>query len=517
MSHTAGHPVTTVAPRSGTLLTTNAVESDSATVDDVIGAAEQAAPILEGLARAGRARLLRELAQALAAARERIIPVADEETGLGPARLNGELTRSVYQLGFFADVLDEGSYVEATIDHSGNTPMGPRPDLRRMLVPLGVVGVFGASNFPFAFSVPGGDTASALAAGNPVVVKAHGSHPGTSLLIHEILQEAIVKFGAPAGTLGLVFGRAAGEQLVAHPAVKAVGFTGSLSGGQALLDIIDKRPEPIPFYGELSSLNALVITPAAARDRAAEIGEQLVGSVTGSSGQLCTKPGLVLIPAGADGDTLVKAAAAALERSELVPLLNPRIHQSYEHDTARLIETPGMAKIASGSPAPDHGLFVSPLLVGVDAAEISQAAFAEYFGPAAVLARYANEAELMAVVDRLPASLTATVHTGAGEETAALVSALRRRAGRLVFNAFPTGVAVSWAQHHGGPWPATNSLHTSVGATAIRRFLRPLTWQNAPEAALPDELRDNPTASLPRRIDGELLPRKADAAEHTRP
>lgn len=505
MSHTPGDPVTTVAPRSGTRLTTNAVESDSSAVDDTIAAAAEAAPVLEALGRLGRARLLRGFAQALEAARDRIIPVADEETGLGSARLNGELTRTVYQFEFFGGVLDEGSYIEATIDHSGDTPMGPRPDLRRMLVPLGVVGVFGASNFPFAFSVPGGDTASALAGGNPVVVKAHGSHPGTSLLIHEVLQDAIVKFGASAGTLGLVLGRAAGEQLVAHQEIKAVGFTGSLSGGQALLEIINRRPEPIPFYGELSSLNALIITPAAARDRAAEIGEQLVGSVTGSSGQLCTKPGLVLVPAGADGDTLVKAAAAALERVELVPLLNPRIHQSYEHDTARLIETPGVARIAAGPPAPEQGLFVSPLLVTVDAAEIPQAAFAEYFGPAAVVARYANEAELMAVIDRIPASLTASVHTGTGEETPAFLSALRRRAGRLVFDAFPTGVAVSWAQHHGGPWPATNSVHTSVGATAIRRFLRPLTWQDAPEAALPDELRDDPTAPLPRRIDGRLL------------
>jgi NADP-dependent aldehyde dehydrogenase len=323
-------------------------------------------------------------------------------------------------------------------------------------------------------------------------------------LIHEVLQEALAAFGAPAGTLGLVFGRGAGERLVAHSAVKAVGFTGSLSGGQALLKIINARPEPIPFYGELSSLNALIVTPAAARDRATAIGEQLVASVTGSSGQLCTKPGLVLIPAGPDGDTLVKAAAAALERVELVPLLNPRIHQSYLEDTARLIETPGMTEVATGAPAPDHGLYVSPLLVSVDAAEISEAAFAEYFGPAAVIVRYSDETELDSVISRLPASLTATVHTETGDEDPGFLSALCQRAGRLVFNAFPTGVAVSWAQHHGGPWPATNSFHTSVGATAIRRFLRPLTWQNAPEATLPDELRNDPSMSLPRRIDGEL-------------
>lgn len=503
MTRTESCPVTAISPRTGAKLTTGAVESDSTVVSDVIAEAAAAAPALEALGRSGRARILRRLAGALEAARERIISIANSETALGEDRLGGELNRTTYQLEFFAEVLDEGSYVEATIDHAGTTPMGPRPDLRRMLVPLGVVAVFGASNFPLAFSVPGGDTASALAAGNPVVVKSHSSHPGTSLLVHEILRKALADAGAPPGALGLVFGRTAGEQLVAHPAVKAVGFTGSLSGGQALLDIINARPEPIPFYGELSSLNAVVVTPAAARERAAEIGEQLVGSVTGSAGQLCTKPGLVLVPAGADGDALVKAAAAALERSVVVPLLNPRIHRSYVADTARLTAARGVSTVATGAPASD-GLTVSPVLATVDAAQIPDAAFAEYFGPAVVIARYSTPAELAAVIDRLPPSLTATVHTGAGEQHLPFLTAFGRRAGRLVFNGYPTGVAVSWAQHHGGPWPATNNLHTSVGATAIRRFLRPLTWQNAPTGVLPDELTDKPATPLPRRIDGRM-------------
>lgn len=504
MTRAESRAVTAISPRTGATMTTRAVESDATVVGEVISAAAAAVPALDALGRRGRATLLRGIAGALEAARERIIPVADSETGLGEARLNGELTRTVYQFEFFADVLDEGSYLEATIDHAGPTPMGPRPDLRRMLVPLGVVGVFGASNFPFAFSVPGGDTASALAAGNPVVVKAHSSHPGTSLVIHHVLQEALMVAGAPAGALGLVFGRAAGEWLVAHPMIKAVGFTGSQSGGQALLDIINARPEPIPFYGELSSLNALVVTEAAARERAGEIGEQLVGSVTGSAGQLCTKPGLVLIPAGTDGDAVVRAAAAALERAQVVPLLNPRIQQSYLDDTVRLAATPGVSTVATGAPGEGTGLTVSPVLVTVDAAEIPDVAFAEYFGPAAVIARYSTTAELAAVIGRLPSSLTATVHTGTDEQNLGHLAALGQRAGRLVFNGYPTGVAVSWAQHHGGPWPATNSLHTSVGATAIRRFLRPLTWQNAPADVLPDELMDTPATPLPRRIDGQL-------------
>ncbi|HVV24513.1 MAG TPA: aldehyde dehydrogenase family protein, partial [Pseudonocardiaceae bacterium] len=373
-----------------------------------------------------------------------------------------------------------------------------RPDLRRMLVPIGPVAVFGASNFPLAFSVPGGDTASALAAGNPVVVKAHGSHPGTSRLVFEILRDA-----APDGVIGIVFGRAAGERLVTHPVIRAVGFTGSLDGGRALLDAINARPDPIPFYGELSSLNALVVSEHAARERAARIGEGLVASVTGSAGQLCTKPGLVLVPSGADGDAVVAAAAAALTRAEVVPLLNRRIRDSYMADTRGLRQTPGVSTVAHGVAVSD-GFGVPPLLVTVAADHVADAAFAEYFGPAAVIVRYATTTELTDVIARLPASLTASVHLGAAEPAPPWLDRLRHTAGRLVFNGYPTGVAVSWAQHHGGPWPATNSLFTSVGATAVRRFLRPVTWQDAPATALPDELRDIPAHPLPRRVDGTM-------------
>ncbi|MDQ0380916.1 aldehyde dehydrogenase (NADP(+)) [Amycolatopsis thermophila] len=504
MTTRESRPVAGTDPRTGSPLAPGAVETTPDGLDEIVAAAADAAPALEALGRAGRARLLRALARALDRAREEIVAAADAETALGPARLGGELTRTVYQLEFFAGVLDDGGYVEATIDLAGETPMGPRPDLRRMLVPIGPVAVFGASNFPLAFSVPGGDTASALAAGNPVVVKAHGSHPGTSRLVHELLQKALTAAGLPAGTLGLVFGRTAGERLVAHPAIKAVGFTGSLSGGRALLDIIGTRPEPIPFYGELSSLNALVVTAAAARERPGEIGTGLIGSVTASSGQLCTKPGLVLVPAGADGDAVVEAARSALGDAPVIPLLNQRIHQSYLDGTARLTGVPGVSTVARGVPSAGGGFWVAPWLASVDAADMPDEAFAEYFGPAAVVARYSTQAELRAVVDRLPASLTATVHLGADEKADELVAALGRRAGRLVFNGYPTGVSVGWAQHHGGPWPSTNSLHTSVGATAIRRFLRPLAWQNAPVHLLPDELSDEPVCPLPRRVNGEL-------------
>lgn len=504
MTTTDSRPVEGIDPRTGGALPIAAVEASAQEVHDVVVAAAASAPALDAMGRAGRARLLGALADAVEARGDEIVATADAETGLGVPRLTGELVRTAFQLRFFADVLTEGSYLEATIDRAGDTPMGPRPDLRRMLVPIGPVAVFGASNFPLAFSVPGGDTASALAAGNPVVVKAHGSHPGTSRLVHEVLSAAAADAGAPTGTLGLVFGRAAGEELVAHPGIRAVGFTGSISGGRALLDIIGRRPEPIPFYGELSSLNPLVVTAAAAAERPVEIGTALVASVTGSSGQLCTKPGLVLVPTGPDGDAVVAAAADALRTAAVVPLLNPRIHESFLRDTERLTRTAGVSSIAQGERADGPGLHVGALLVTVPAAEVPAAAFDEYFGPAAVVVRYDGPDELASVLAKLPASLTATVHSGSTEEPVALVRALERTAGRIVFNGFPTGVSVSWAQHHGGPWPATNSLHTSVGATAIRRFLRPISWQNAPAGVLPAELRDG-AVDLPRRVDGSLV------------
>ena len=320
--------VVSTDPRTGETVEVVAQETSTAEVDRLCGAALAAAPALDGLGRAGRAALLRALADALEARRDDVVTVADRETALGPTRLNGELTRTGYQLRLFADVLDEGSYLEAAIDHAGDTPMGPRPDLRRMLVPIGPVAVFGASNFPLAFSVPGGDTASALAAGCPVVVKAHGSHPATSQLVFDVLVQAAHEAGAPDGTLGIVHGLQAGADLVAHPAIRAVGFTGSVNGGRALLEIIERRPDPVPFFGELSSLNPVVVTPAAAAERGGRIGGELVGSFTLGGGQFCTKPGLAFVPAGPEGDAVVDAMAEAVRGSAAPVLLNAGIAAS---------------------------------------------------------------------------------------------------------------------------------------------------------------------------------------------
>jgi NADP-dependent aldehyde dehydrogenase len=493
--------VTSVDARTGEAVTTVAQETTSEETAAACARAAAAFPGLEAMGRYGRADLLRAMAGALEAARERIVPLADRETALGERRLDGELTRTCFQLNHFAEVLHEGSYLEATVDHAGPTPMGPRPDLRRMLVPLGPVGVFGASNFPLAFSVPGGDTASALAAGCPVVLKAHPSHPATSQLCFELMSDAVRETGAPEGTLGLVHGVRAGTDVVAHPAIRAVGFTGSHRGGRALLDIANARPEPIPFYAEMGSLNPLVVTPSAAAERPEEIAEGYAGSFTLGAGQFCTKPGLVFLPAGEEGERLRAELARRVSALAGTPLLNSAIATAFDAGVERLTGAHGARVLAAGEGPP------APVLFAAAAADLSGPLLEECFGPAAVVVEYTGEEELLRALAALPGNLTATVHTGAAETVlpARLATALRDKAGRLIWNGYPTGVAVAHAQNHGGPYPATsNPLHTSVGATAIRRFLRPVTWQDAPAEVLPAELRDA-DPGIPRRVDGVLV------------
>ncbi|MFE7223796.1 aldehyde dehydrogenase (NADP(+)) [Nocardioides sp. NPDC057577] len=494
-------------PATGEEIPTELRATTTEEVDQVVTEAQAAMPALAALGREGRARLLEAMADRLQGHGPALVETAMSETGLARPRLEGEVGRTTFQLCLFAEAVREGSFLEAAIDHAGQTPLGPAPDVRRMLVPLGPVAVFGASNFPLAFSVPGGDTASAVAAGCPVVVKAHESHPLTSQLAFDALRAAVEDLGLPPGTIGLVHGREAGASLVAHPLVKAVGFTGSPAGGRALLDLVNARPEPIPFYGELGSLNPLVVTLGAAAARGAAVAEGLAASITGSGGQLCTKPGLVFVPAGEAGDRLVEELAAILAESVAQPLLNVGIASSYREILGRLAAAPGVTSaVTSAVTAQEQSepAWAAAGLLVTGSAELPEI-LEECFGPAAVVVRYADEADLVAALKQVPGSLTASLHSEPDESalTRRLVAAVTPLAGRLVFNGFPTGVRVSWAQHHGGPWPSTNTLHTSVGVTAMRRFLRPLVWQDAPEHLLPDELRDGHTAT-PRRIDGTL-------------
>lgn len=497
--------ITSTDPRTGVATDAHLEPTTDAEVAAIVEAAHVAFLDLRTRPRAWRAGMLRACADALEARRPALVEVAGAETGLAPARLEGELTRTTTQLRMFADAVDEGSYLEAAIDHAGATPMGPGPDIRRMLVPLGPVAVFGSSNFPFAFSVPGGDTASALAAGNPVVAKAHSSHARTSALAFEALAAGVAAAGGPAGTVGIVYGQPAGTALVAHPRIAAVGFTGSLSTGRILLDVIEGRERPVPFYGELSSLNPLVVTAAAAAARGGAIAEGLFASIAGSAGQLCTKPGLAFVPTGADGDALVADLVARARAAQPQPLLNARIHASFDEIRGRLVGEGRARELVAPTAAPE-GFGVSPAVLEIAVDAVTPAVAEEAFGPLVVVVRHHELDEVVAALDVVPDSLTATLHAEAHElaSLAGVAADLADRAGRLVVNGYPTGVRVSWAQHHGGPWPATNTLHTSVGMTAIRRFLRPFAWQDAPEALLPIELHDA-DPGIPRRIDGALV------------
>jgi NADP-dependent aldehyde dehydrogenase len=483
-------PVLSIDPRTGESRGQVAVEADAAAVDAAVRSAHAT---LDALAdRPLRAALLRAAAEAVEHAADELIAAADAETALGVPRLTGELARVAYQFRFFAGIVEDGSYLGVVIDQPDPAAVPPRPELRRWKVPLGAVAVFAASNFPFAFSVPGGDTASALAAGCPVVVKAHPDHPATSELAACAIREAAEKVGLPADVLTLVHGRQAGVDLVNHPLITAVGFTGSIPGGRALFDLAAARPVPIPFYGELGSLNPVLITERLAATRPEQTAAALVASYTLGQGQFCTKPGLVLVPAGTAGDTLVTAAIEAAKSVAPGPLLDTRMRANFLAGFAARAADPGVRTLAVAEEAPGDGApqAVHAGLLEVDAPDVSHDLLEECFGPVTVLVRYRDPAEAEAVLARLGGNLTATLHADPAEpEAAAWLARLSRFAGRVIFGGWPTGVAVAPAMTHGGPYPATTSPTTSVGGTAIDRWLRPVTFQTVPPALLPAELQ----------------------------
>ncbi|MDQ0736855.1 aldehyde dehydrogenase family protein [Arthrobacter agilis] len=508
--------LTTTNPRTGVSAATTLEPTTAEGVDAAARRAAAAAAELQRRGREFRATLLEAMAASVENARGRLVAIADAETGLGTVRLNSEVSRSAFQFQLFAEAVREGSYVEAMIDHAAETPLGPAPDVRRMLVSVGAVAVFGSSNFPFAFSVLGGDTASAIAAGSSVVIKAHGSHLLTSQLSLEVLQEAARAVDAPDGTFDAVFGQEAGLALVVHPAIRAASFTGSLFAAESLQRAINTRPDPIPFFGELSSVNPIIVTEGAARARGEAIASGLFASFTGSAGQLCTKPGIAFIPDSASGQALVESLKALTQEARPQVLLNDRIRNSFGVISERLVGA-GAVEIAGGSGRSEHeqdtpgedpsqGFTVAPTLLETTASSLTGELAEECFGPLIVVARYSTVDEVRDAFGQVPRSLTATVHAkdDEGPIITRLAPILEASAGRIVFNSYPTGVRVTWAQHHGGPWPSTNSQHTSVGVTAVRRFLRPLAWQNAPQSALPEELRDG-FSTIPRRIDGALV------------
>lgn len=448
-----------------------------------------------------RVRWLEEVASALETHADELVALGQHETHLEEGRLRFELRRSVFQLRLFMDEIIHGEHLDATIDHADPSwGMGPRPDIRRVSVPLGVVGVFGASNFPFAFSVMGGDSASALAAGCAVVHKIHEGHLQLALRTGAVVQEALQRAGAPDGLFSTIVGRQAAELLVDHPLVKAIGFTGSTVGGRALFDRASRRPAPIPFYGELGSINPVFVTERAWSARREEILAGYAASFSMGMGQFCTKPGLLFAPVGDVEDT-----AGILQRElaskPVTPLLSPKLREGYDKALNAVQTTPGVEVLLPG----DDSVAPRPTVLLTTADVIRQRPGIleqEMFGPATLVIRYQPGTDLVGLARMLEGQLTATVQADPDEDVTELLTELRERSGRLLWNAWPTGVTVTYAQHHGGPYPATTATTTSVGTAAIGRFMRPVAYDSFPPSQLPEPLRDDNPWGIRRRVNG---------------
>jgi alpha-ketoglutaric semialdehyde dehydrogenase len=457
------------------------------------------------------AAFLDQIAEEILRLGDDLIRRANLETALPEARLTGERGRTVNQIKMFAELVREGSWVEACIDRAipDRQPL-PKPLLKRMLIPIGPVVVFGASNFPLAFSVAGGDTISALAAGNPVVVKAHPAHPGTSELVAQAIQKAAETMRFPAGIFSLLHGPSpeVGLQLVRHPATKAVGFTGSLQGGRTLFDAAAARPEPIPVYAEMGSTNPVFVLPGALERNADALAQGLVQSVTLGVGQFCTKPGLVFGMRGAGLAAFEQAAGKFAGTVQTGTMLYSAICDRFHESVIKAEKVPDVRVLGKSGQPPGTGQ-AAVVVLATDAATFQHHEFLreEMFGPATLFVTCSSSDELESLARNLPGQLTATIH-GTEQDLAQhqnLIRILQQKVGRLIFNGFPTGVEVCASMHHGGPYPATTGAHfTSVGTAAIKRFARPICFQSFPDNAVPLELRSQNARNIWRLIDGQL-------------
>jgi 2,5-dioxopentanoate dehydrogenase len=481
-------------------------------VDRAVRLAREAFASYSRISGKQRGKLLRQIATNIEAVASEVIERAELETALPKGRLQSETARTCGQLRLFAQVVEEASWLIARIDRadSERKPL-PKPDIRSMLRPLGPVVVFGASNFPLAFSVAGGDTASALAAGNTVVVKAHPAHPGTSELVGEAVRQAVRECGLPEGVFSLLFdkGNDVGTVLVQHPLVKAAGFTGSRQGGVGLMRLASSRPEPIPFYAEMSSTNPVFILPGALRQNSEKIAAGLHVSFTLGAGQFCTKPGMVFLPDGADATRLQERLQQPVKETAGFHLLTEGIRSSYESGIKNRRNKSNLKLVAEAVPSQDGEPVVTAVLFETDAQSFLKdpELSAEIFGPSTLLVRHSRRDEVLEIARQLEGHLTATIH-GTIEDLrdySDLIAILEDKVGRLIFNGFPTGVEVSHAMVHGGPFPATSDgRSTSVGTQAIYRFSRPVCFQGFPDQALPDELKDANPLGIWRMIDGEM-------------
>jgi NADP-dependent aldehyde dehydrogenase len=504
---THGAPQLAIAAADGSRLDPPYYAATPADLDRAAYAAAAAFEVYGRLGGADKANLLRAIADRLEAAGAAIVARAGLETALPPARLTGELGRTCGQLRLFADLVAAGDWVEARIDHGDpqRKPL-PKPDLRSMLRPLGPVAVFAPSNFPLAYSVAGGDTASALAAGCPVIVKAHHGHLGTSELVGQCLAAAVAAAGLPGGVFSLLFGpgREIGQALARHPLVKAIGFTGSQAAGRALMDAAAARPEPIPVYAEMGSINPVFLLPGAMVERGPELAAGLHASLTLGVGQFCTNPGLVVVRDDDDAADFLARLTELVKATAPGTMLSAEHCRGYREGLERQAARAGVRQLAQAATTIDRA---GAALLATDAAAFlaERAIGEEVFGPVTLVVLCADQGQMLEVARALEGQLTATVWATEAELEghAELLAVLETRAGRVIFNGWPTGVEVCPAMVHGGPYPATSDGRTtSVGTRAISRFARAVSWQNCPEAALPPELREANPQGIRRLTDG---------------
>ncbi len=497
-------------PQNGEQLPTAFCEGAAADVDKAAQLAKHDFDAFRKMDHQKRALFLDTIADEIMALGEALITRTMRETGLPRQRLIGERGRTVNQLKMFAEVVREGSFVDARIDTAQpeRQPL-PKPDVRTMQIAIGPAAVFGASNFPLAFSVAGGDTASALAAGCPVIVKGHPAHPGASEMVGRAIQKAARKSNMPAGVFSLIqgSGMAVGQALVRHPAIKAVGFTGSFQGGKALFDLAAARPEPIPVFAEMGSANPLFILPDALKTRHAAIAEGLANSVTLGVGQFCTNPGLTLGFQGDAFEAFVDAAAQSIRQKPAATMLHKGIKTAYDAGIEKVLSIEDVKLAATGS-GDAHGSRGLPRLLRASGKTFvaNPGLEAEVFGPSSILIACETRDEMLKIAEGLTGHLTATIHGAEAEltEYRDLIAILERKTGRIVFNGFPTGVEVCHAMNHGGPFPATtDSRSTSVGTAAVKRFLRPVCYQDFPQSQLPDPLKNENPLNIWRLVNGE--------------
>ena len=512
-----GGSISAINPATGETLAPPFGGASEADLDRACALARDAFDTFREAPLATRAALLDAIADQVMALGDALVTRCVAETGLPRGRVEGERGRTVAQLRMFAAVVRQGDFLGVRVDPAQpeRTPL-PRPDLRLRYIPVGPVAVFGASNFPLAFSVAGGDTASALAAGCPVVAKAHPAHPGVSELMGRAVQQAVRDCGLPEGVFSLLFdsGVSIGQALVADSRIKAVGFTGSRAGGMALMKIAASRAEPIPVYAEMSSINPVLLLPHALAERAEATAKAFVSSLVMGAGQFCTNPGLVLALDGPDLDRFIDAAAKALADMPAATMLTLGIKRAYDASVAEVIAHPGVVTEARGQGGDRYQARAALFSTTADTFNSSAALQDEIFGAASLVVRCPDMAALRGILETMEGQLTAALHIEPADYDAArsLLPLLERRVGRILVNGFGTGVEVGHAMVHGGPYPSTaDGRSTSVGSLSIERFLRPVSYQDVPDALLPDALKAANPLGLTRRLDGRLQPAAPDA------